>query len=94
MLLANLAGSTNATMIYDVILSSSDDWITHNVTKQRFPPAVVRLDNEQLQFHHIRGRSPKHTNESYMPKGPFSPGENFPPSSILSLPTYPLPSHG
>lgn len=32
MLLANLAGNTNATMIYNLILSSSDDWITCNVT--------------------------------------------------------------
>lgn len=36
--------------------------------KQRFPPAVVRLDYEQLQFHHIRGRSPRHTNDSYTPE--------------------------
>jgi len=32
MLLVNLAGNTNAIMIYDLILSSSDDWLTHNVT--------------------------------------------------------------
>jgi len=37
--------------------------------EQRFPPAVVRLDDEQLQFHHIRGRGPRHTSKSCTPEG-------------------------
>lgn len=42
------------------LVGETDD----RLPKQRFPPAVVRLDNEQLQFHHIRGGGPRHKNES------------------------------
>jgi len=36
----------------------------NSLPKQRFPPTVVRLDDKQLQFHHICGRGPSHTNKS------------------------------
>lgn len=33
----------------EVLVGETDD----RLPKQRFPPAIVRLDNEQLQFHHV-----------------------------------------
>jgi len=40
--------------------------------EQRFPPTVIRLDDEQLQFHHICGRGPRHTSKAVHAWEPLS----------------------
>lgn len=67
-----------------MIHSSYDDRIMRNVTKQCFPPAIVRLDNEQLQFHHICEGDSSIKNKSTDCTWGFSLDENPPPPPTLS----------